>query len=108
MSLLGSSVFLMSALPSASGMLKLVLELSALLLSALLSASGVSFPVPGLSALLSILSLSDMSLPVPWLLALLSMSDEPVPDPGLFPPPFPIWSSLQTPTPIPGRQKLGQ
>ena len=97
-----------SAPPSASASAVPVPGSSALLSSALPSASGVSVPVPGSSAPPSVSSVSGVSVPVPGSSAPPSVSGVPVPVPGLYPLPFPTWSDPQTPTPIPGRQKLGQ
>ena len=86
------------------------------------SASNVSMPMPGFVSPST--SVSTMSMPVPGLAAHLSASGVSVPVfsllappflsgmlvhmPGLSSPLFSIWSSLQTPTPILGRQKLGK
>ena len=102
----GSSALLSSDFPSASGVSVPVSGSSALLLSALPSTSDVSMPVPGLSALSSMSFMSGVSVLVPRSSAPPSMSDVPVPVPGLSSPPFLIWSDPQTPTPVPGRQRL--
>ena len=104
----GSSALLSSALPSASSVSVPVPGLSALLSSALPSASAVSVPVPGSSAPPSVSSVSGVSVPVPGSSAPPSVSGVPVPVPGSSPPPFPTWSDPQTPTPVPGRQRLSQ
>ena len=87
----------------------------------ILSRSGVSVPLP---VLLTPLYLSGMSMPMLELSAFPSMPGLSVPITGLStlsspstipmfmpklsPPPFLICSSLQTPTSIPERQRLGQ
>ena len=104
---LGSSAFLSSVYPSASGVFVSVPGSSALLLSALPSTSGVSLPLLGSSASPSVLSVFAVSVSVPRLSVLLSVSGVPVPLLELSSLPFFIWSFLQTPTPVPERQRLG-
>ena len=104
----GLSTLLSSALLSASGISVPVPRSSALLSSALLSASGVSMLVLGSLALPSVSSISGVSIPVPRSSVPPFVSGVPVRVPESSPLPFPIWSNLQTPTPIPERQRLSQ
>ena len=101
-----SSAFLLSAFPSAFGV---SVPMPGLLAPpSVLSVSGVSVPVPRSSAPPSMLSVFGVSVPVPRSLVLLFVSDLLVPVHRLSPLPFPTWSDPQTPTPVPGRQRLSQ